>query len=277
MDKKLGIVFLSNVLNIETYNFGMKIQKELNVTVYFVIDCPYLPEVIIEDENYDYTNSNIVYIDDSICKEKGYINCMITGKDVNTILNKTPIAYDKFLYHFCEIELDTDFVFMFEEDVFIPSIEVIKKLIEKYKDFDLIVPNNFKKTDNVMDWHWRNIVDKINPPYYYSMVSAMGISRNLFNCIKDYVKENKTLFFTESMFNTLAMQNDLKVIDAFELKSVVWMGDWGVDEFLLLPNNVFHPKKDLTSFGAYRLEIEKKRNSKYKPKNKLPDFLKNLS
>lgn len=275
MDKKIGIIFLSNVLNTETYDFGMKIQKELNVTVYFVNDCPHLPEVIIEDENFD--SSNIVYIEDSTCKENGYINCMITGKEVNTVLNKTPIAYDKMIYYLCEKNLDIDFLFVFEDDVFIPSVDVIKNLIEKYNTYDLVTPNNFFKSDGVLDWHWRNVVDKINPPYYYSMVSAMGISRKLLNCIKSYVKQNNTLFFTEVMFNTIAMQNEFNVIDAFELKSVVWMGNWGIDEFLLLPNNVFHPKKELSSFGAYRLDIEKKRNSKYKPKNKLPDFLKTRS
>ena len=78
------------------------------------------------------------------------------------------------------------------------------------------------------------------------------------------------------MFNTIAMQNNLKVKDAFELKSIVWLGDWGIDEFLLLPNNLFHPKKDLQSFGFYRNQIEEKKNSKYKPKNKLPNFINDL-
>ena len=265
MKKNIAIAFLSNVLNVETYNFGMKIQKELNVTVYFINDCPHLPEVMIEDINFDPTN--IIYIEDNLCKENGYINCMITGEELNTVLNKTPIAYDKMIYYFCEKNLEVDFLFMFEDDVFIPSVDIVKNLIEKYNDYDLITSNNFYKSDDVLDWHWKNIMNKINPPYYYSMVSAMGISRKVFDCIKLYVKKNNTLFFTEVMFNTIAMQNDLKVTEALELKSVVWMGEWNIDEFLLLPNNVFHPKKDLSSFGAYRLDIEKKRNSKYKPKN----------
>jgi hypothetical protein len=272
--KNLGIAFLSNVLDIETYNFGLKIEKELGVNVYFINDSPFSPQVIVESPTFN--PKNIIYIEDSICEKHGYLNCQITGQQVNSLVNKTPMANDKMLYYFCEVNLDVDFLFCFEYDVFIPSIECLRNLIKKYNKFDLVTPNNFKKTDGVLDWHWKNIIDKIEPPYYYSMICAMGISRNLLNCIKNYVSKNNSLFFVEAMFNTIAMQNNLKVKDAFELKSIVWLGDWGIDEFLLLPNNLFHPKKDLHSFGFYRYEIESKTNSKYKPKNKLPKFINDL-
>lgn len=272
--KKVAISFLSNVLNVETYNFGLEIQAKLKLPVYFIIDCPYIPEVISNDKNYN--PEQIIFIEDSICKNTGYLNCMITGQEVNTVLAKTPIAYDKMLYYFCEKNIDIDNLMIFEDDVFIPSIEVLSSFIKKYKSYDLVTANNFLKTDNVLDWHWRNVVNKINPPYYYSMAGAFYISRNLLNCIKNYVNENQTLFFTEVMFNTLAMQNNLKVKDAIELKSIVWQGKWGIDEFLLLTNNFFHPIKELTSYGFYRQEIIKKRNSNYKPKNNnLPNWILN--
>jgi len=263
--KKTGIVFLSNVLNIETYNFGIEIQEKLKLQVYFIIDSPNIPEVILNDKNFNY--KQVIYIEDSICKNTGYINCMITGQEVNTVLAKTPIAYDKMLYYFCEQNIELDNLMIFEDDVFIPSVEVLSSFIKKYKAYDLVTSNNFLKTDNVLDWHWRNVIDKINPPYYYSMVGAFYISRNLLDCIKQYVEKNKTLFFTEVMFNTIAMQNNLKVKDAKELKSIVWQGKWDIDEFLLLPNNFFHPLKNLTSYGLYRKQIIEKRNSNYKPKN----------
>jgi hypothetical protein len=273
-EKKIAISFLSNVLNIETYRFGIQIEKELGLRVYFINDSPDLPQAIIEDAEFNL--KNIIYIEDKICEKNGYVNCQITGQEINTLVNKTPMANDKMLYYFCEINLDVDFLFCFEYDVFIPSIQALNNLIKKYNDYDLITPNNFKKTDNILDWHWRNIFNKIEPPYFYSMVCAFGISRNLLNCIKDYVSEKKTLFFIEVMFNTIAMQNNLKVKDVFELKSIVWLGSWEIDEFLLLPNNMFHPKKNLDYFSKYRIEIEDKKNSSYKPKNKLPDFLTNF-
>jgi hypothetical protein len=76
------------------------------------------------------------------------------------------------------------------------------------------------------------------------------------------------------MFNTLALQKGLKVIDTPELKSIVWQGNWGLDEFILLPNNIFHPRKDIHNHYILRGYIEYAKLHEYKPKNNLPHFLK---
>jgi hypothetical protein len=78
------------------------------------------------------------------------------------------------------------------------------------------------------------------------------------------------------MLNTIAMQSGLKVQDAFELKSVVWNGDWGLDEFVLLPNNVFHPMKNIETHHNFRELIKVTKKTNFKPKNKLPNFIKEL-
>jgi len=270
--KKPAICFLCKDLNPETYSFGVDVANKLSVPVYFIVDSPSVTDV----ERTNPSGVFVIRIADSVCLSSGFENCMITGGKVNTVLQKNPISYDKMLYYFCKIETEINFLFVFEDDVFIPSVSTIDTLLTKYSSYDLVTPNNMKKEDDVMDWHWNSIVDKVDPPYYYSMVSAFGISRKMLNVISKQVEDNGTLFFTEVMFNTLAMQNELKVMDAFELKSVVWMGNWGLDEFLLLPDNVFHPKKDLENFQAYRQEILDKRKTKYKPKNNLPPFIKDL-
>ena len=108
------------------------------------------------------------------------------------------------------------------------------------------------------------------------MVCAMGISKNVFKEIKDFVRKKKTLFFIEVLFNTIAKQNKLKVIDAFEFKSIVWVGEWGLDEFLLLPLNVFHPIKNIDEHQNLRESINDFKGSNYIPTNKLPIFIKNL-
>jgi hypothetical protein len=76
------------------------------------------------------------------------------------------------------------------------------------------------------------------------------------------------------MFNTLALQKGLKVTEAFELKSIVWQGNWGLNEFILLPNNVFHPRKDIQNHYILRDYIKYAKQNEYKPKNNLPHFLK---
>ena len=269
--KNLAISFLCKDLQPETYNFGEKIRSQLGLPVYYVIDSCIIPDFVTVEALPD-----MVVISDSTCVEAGFQNCMVTGQKVNTVLSKNPISYDKMLFYFCRRELSIDFLFVFEDDVFIQSVETVANLMNGSSDFDLVTPNNFYKDDKVYDWHWNSVLDKIDPPYYFSMVSAFGLSRNLLNVIDEYVKKNNTLFFTEVMFNTLAMQNNLSVTDAFELKSVVWQGEWGINEFLLLPDNVFHPKKDLENFEEYRADILRLKDSRIPIENNLPPFIKEL-
>jgi hypothetical protein len=273
MQKKqnLAISFLCKDLHPETYNFGKQIKEQIGVPVYFIIDCCAIPDFVVKEEGL-----NFITISDSESVENGFHNCMVTGQKVNTLLTKNPISYDKLLYFFCRLEKTIDFMFVFEDDVFIPNIDSVTNLLENYSEYDLVTPNHFFKDDEVYDWHWKSVLEKINPPYYFSMVSAMGISRRLLNVIDEYVKKNNTLFFTEIMFNTLASQNKLIVIDAFELKSVVWQGEWGLNEFALLPFNVFHPKKDLENFEEYRNDTKKLIKSRIPIENNLPPFIQKL-
>jgi len=261
---KSAVVFLTTIPQSGTIRFAQKIKTLLGHDVFIVID----------QNKYDpNTSLDITYVKvkEEFCEQMGYINSNI-GDNV-THIRKNPIAMDKFLLFFCENTLPYDFVWVFEEDVFIPSLDVFERLDKKYSNYDLVTPNNFRKNDNSMDWHWRHVVDKVSPPYYYSMVSAMGLSKNMLSVIKDYVQEYKTLFYIEVMFNTLAMKNRLSVIDAIELKSIVWMGEWGLDEFLLLPDNIFHPIKSIEEHEIFRDAIVRFRDEKYQPTNRLPEFI----
>lgn len=261
---KSAVVFLTTIPQNGTIRFAQKIKTLLGHDVFIVIDQnKYNPD----------TSLDITYIKvkEEFCEQMGYINSNI-GDNV-THIRKNPIAMDKFLLFFCENTLPYDFVWVFEDDVFIPSIDVLKRLDSLYSKYDLVTPNNFLKTDNALDWHWRHIVDKIEPPYYYSMVSAMGLSKKMLDCIKSYVHKNKSLFYIEAMFNTLAMQNGFKVIDPIELKSIVWIGEWGLDEFLLLPNSVFHPIKSIEEHQILRDAIIQFSAENYQPTNRLPEFL----
>ena len=261
---KSAVVFLTTIPQHGTIRFAQKIKMALGHDVYIVIDQnKYEPDIA--------DGITFIRIDEKYCESKGYVNSNIS--DSATHIRKNPIAMDKFLLFFCENDLPYEFVWVFEDDVFIPSLEAFQRLDSVYSKYDLVTPNNFLKSDNLMDWHWRHIVDKINPPYYYSMVSAMGLSKRLLNCIKIYVGHNRSLFYIEAMFNTLAMHNGLKVIDPLELKSIVWLGEWGLDEFILLPNSLFHPIKSIEEHQILRDAIVQFRAENYQPKNKLPNFI----
>lgn len=269
MKNKTAIVFLTNIPNKGTIDFAERIAKETNFEVFIVVDN--------NDVHFDRTTEyvNFIQVRDSVCEEFGYVGCNIDGK--STHIQKKVIAYDKCMFALCEIQFTYfDYFWIFEDDVFIPSIDTIINLDKKYHSYDLVTPNNFEKTNNALDWHWKHIVDKIDPPYYYSMVCAMGISKKMLNEIKEYVETNNKLFYIEAMFNTIAMKSKLSVISPLELKSVVWLGDWGINEWLLLPENVFHPLKSIDEHEYYRTTIQKAKDIGYKPVNKLPPFINEL-
>lgn len=261
---RIAVVFLTNYPHENTIEFAREVKIQTNFDTFLVID---------DNTQYHgktFKEINLIQVPDSMCTE--YSNSVyIEG---STAVQKNPISWDKFIYSFCMVHTSYDFVWVFEDDVFIPSVSTITDLNNKYRMYDLVTANNFHKTDNVMDWHWRHIVDKVPSPYFYSMVCAMGISRRTLDVVKEYVHYNKTLFYHEVMFNTLAMHNGLKVTDALELTSVVWQGKWDIDEFLLLPNNVFHPRKDIENHPKLRQQILDAIKNVYVPKNNLPQFIK---
>jgi hypothetical protein len=267
---KVAIVFLSKTPNKGTLDFASIVAHKTTYDVHVISDD------LIDTELNEFKRSKVkvIHITDEECLHSGYINSNI-GDNV-THIKKNPIAYDKALYEFAFLNPYYDFVWFLEEDVFVLNASVFTTLTEKYSIHDLVVANNFEKTDNVMDWHWKHIFNKIEPPYYHSMVCACGMSRAMLDTIHDYVSEKNTLFYIESMFNTLAMQRNLTVAEAFELKTIVWLGDWGLDEFVLLPENLFHPIKEPNNHHLLRDAVNGMIHRGYKPKNNLPEFIKLL-
>lgn len=279
--QKKAVVFLTRQLQEDTKIFIFDILKKTNFDVFVIEDS--IPKQVFSkiEVTFCYDSSkhiepifyNLIQIDDTICKENGYNGCNINS--TSTHIQKSPIAWDKFLFTFCETYTSYEYVWVFEDDCFIPSISALINLDKNYSNYDLVVPNNHYNGGTEVDWHWRSIYPIYSGPYYYSMVCACGMSRKLFNEIKKYKDENGFLFYIEVMFNSLAMKNNLSVHTPLELKSIVWQGIWGLDEFLLLPNNIFHPKKDINSHSLLRHQIDlAKQNKEYKPINNLPDFIK---
>jgi hypothetical protein len=108
------------------------------------------------------------------------------------------------------------------------------------------------------------------------MVCAMGLSKGVLKVVREYVFQRKTLFYIEVMFNTLSMQRGLHVIAPLELKSIVWEGEWDMDEFIQLPNNVFHPRKDIENHPKLREQIIICTAENYIPQKELPQFILNV-
>ena len=262
----IAIAFLTNYPEQSTLDFAKEVAIYTKYDVYIIADS------MKHIERNDYYTS--IQIQDDDCKINGYINSSFT--ETTTRIRKNPIAYDKFLCAFCNIFTGYGFVWVVEEDVFMRTPDILKTLSDKYSSYDLVTANNFRKSDTLQDWHWKYIFKAIQPPYYYSMVCAAGVSRRLLNAVKEYVDKNKSLFFVEALFNTLAMQNGLNCIAPLEMKTLMWMADWKLDDYLLLPNNLFHPVKNLNDHDVLRKSIAKAQYFNYKPINTLPNFITDL-
>lgn len=219
-------------------------------------------------------NSNALLMNRAV--EAGYKNATLTtGKECT--------AWDMALYFACEVDKilygpeklgKPEYVWFIEDDVFIPSAEALIKLNESCKDYDLCVPAHKCKTGELMDWHWPKIVGKVERPWFSSMTCACRVSRKLLNVIKEYVRVNGELFFHEVMLNTLARQAGLSIYTPHELKTILWQGDWSLDDYLYMPNNLYHPQKDFAQHQTIRKLIKIAQELKYEPViGKVPLFL----
>jgi|688.fasta_scaffold173799_1 hypothetical protein len=265
--EKKAIVFLCKTPHKNTIDFAVTLGEQQDFDIYIVVD-DMTPLETVE-------NVRFIQISDIECITTGYFNSNIN--DSATHIKKNPIAWDKFCLHFCEKDKSYDYVWVFEDDVFIPSADTIRNLHEGYSKYDLVVPNNECKEDlTVLDWHWKHIIGKTRPPFHYSMVCAMGLSKGVLKVVREYVFQRKTLFYIEVMFNTLSMQRGLHVIAPLELKSIVWEGEWDMDEFIQLPNNVFHPRKDIENHPKLREQIIICTAENYIPQKELPQFILNV-
>lgn len=254
---KVAVVFLTKTPQQHTIDFAKQVSKDFDTYI------------VVDDEQYDCKDDIFIKVTDILCELKDYVGCNIS--ESATHIPKKVIAWDKFLYTFCEIKTDYDFVWVFEDDVFIYSVNSLISLNRYAEHYDLLVPNNFPKKDKTPDWHWRHIFDKIDAPYYHSMVCAMGISKRALSCIREHKTKQKGLFHIEAMFNTICMQNKLDVKTPLELVTIVWQGEWDVDHILQLRYNLYHPIK--SNHDDLRKQINDLRATNYKPTKKLPRFV----
>lgn len=271
---KVAIVFLTKKTQPGTIDFAGKIHRETNYDTFIVSD---------EEEDMKGASSRNCYMENDVveirqraafCVERGFCK----SNEGSTNIKSDCIALDKFLYLFSE--KDYDFVWVFEDDVFIPSVECVVNLHKKYSapgNADLVTGRHNKRLPGENYWHWPLIdgLTSFSKEYHhYSMICAMGISKKMLNVVSKWAKDNRRLLFCEVMFNTLAEVNKLKAVQAEELRSVVWMGDWRIDDFINLPYNLFHPVKEINLHRNKRQLVSELKSHGYIPTKPIPDFLK---
>ena len=232
-----AIVLLTVKPTQKTIDFFQKLKKK-NYDLYICVDDN---DYILP--NYDKSLVNIIKFDDEIPKKYGYYGSV-------SYCENRACSRDKALYYFCEINKTYDYVWHIEDDVFIPSIDTIKNIDLKYPTGDLLSASNQNYNDSIDWYHWYKIENKIEKPWYRSMICAIRTSRELLKSISQFVSKNKYLLFCEVLFNTIAMHNNLKVINPPELKYITWKDTFKLEEMNI--SKLYHPVKDIDLQYKYR-------------------------
>lgn len=240
----LIISLLCTTPDIKTLNFFLDIEKESNYLVYIFID----KNTYKIPPEFEHTSSNLKIV--KLCnwevESAGY-------KSTHSEFNNIATSRDKALYYFCNNNINYDYIWFLEEDVFIPHIKTIETIDLKYPNSDLLVPENIiYETIPIRKWHWKLIKSQVDfkPPYGRSMICAIRVSRMLMTSIKKHVYKYHNLFFCEVLFNTLAIRNHLDINVIPELKYIVWRKNWKQKKINI--NNLYHPIKDIEKQYRFR-------------------------
>jgi hypothetical protein len=237
--KKSAVCYLTRTPDAETVQFAEELARDSrissNVDIYIMID----------DNNYQIQSNSLIHfvqVNNNECISNGY------HSSNKLEMNKDCISWDKAIYYFCQVKRnDYSFVWLIEDDSFIPSVDAFYFLHERYSkagNGDLICQKNDENSrGDTSSWKWSDVVGKFSPPWYHSMVCAIGCSRRLLDAIANYVQQKRFLPFIEYMFNTIAMQNHLKVVNPPELSTIIFREDWTWEQIRQRPNNWFHPFK----------------------------------
>ena len=238
--KKEAICLIVNKPNTIYLDF---LNNFVNYEIYVIID----DNTFDHSKKYknDYKNINLIQITDTYCKISGFINTNKIG------VKKIISGWDKALLYFSVINKNHNFVWFIEDDVFLKNEETIMNLDKKYLDYDILSNCDFNegKYDR---WLWKFIKINLPRPHYNGMMCATRLSRKLLECITNYAKNNKQLFFIEALFPTITKHNKLTYYQPDELKTVIYRREW--EETELDKNNIYHPIKDQTKHIYFRYE-----------------------
>ena len=240
--KKREILCFLTVRPSETF-FELCQRFTENYQVYVVVDdnsyrIPYPP-------NQDIT---IVRVDSNECYRAGFHSTVVYFQNQSC-------SRDKALYYFSKQKnLRYHYIWMIEEDVFIPCCNTLRDLDKKYKNADLLCKDSVRR-EEFPEWtHWQ-LSDKVmafsNYPasiFSFTMICAVRISRRLLKDIYRFASKYHQLFIDELLFLTISTKNKRKIMFPEEMKHIYY-----IDDGKLIPEqkenvnkqNIYHPMKNI--------------------------------
>lgn len=226
--KENQLDFLNNFVNYKSY---VIIDDNLN-------DYQYLKQ--------KYLNIMFIQIENHILYETGFIHASLIGDKITC-----GFGWDKALYYLSTLETEFKYVWFLEDDVFFYDEKTLQNLDMKYTKEDLLCNSSFDE-GKLNEWIWDSIKINFKPPYYCGMMCICRFTKNMLKSVKEYANQNKTLFFIEALFPTIAKKNDFIVYESpEELLTVTYNKKWNLRD--LTTNHLYHPMKDTSQYLQIRL------------------------
>lgn len=245
---KSAVCFLTREPPRETVRFCEKLAKE---GLHYNLDVFIARDDVTNDKVSINVSSHVHFLEvpNGICLENGYQETMRLPHSSNYVT-----SWDRAVYYFCSANKSYDFVWLIEDDVFIPSTQAFLSFQELYqRDSDLVVStSHINLIGDTSYWHWYTAPSKMIPPWSSSMMNVVGMSRNLMKAIENYVLWRGSVPFHEYSFNTLAIQQQLKIVTPVELRTILYRQDCTFERIYQHPNNMWHPVKNLTLQEEWR-------------------------
>ncbi len=163
-------------------------------------------------------------------------------------------SWDKAVYYFSKINTTYDNVWLIEEDVYFYSEQTLLDIDSKFPQSDLLtnaVTERAADMNSAWNWHWCLFSVGVPEPHRRAMVCATRFSKAMFASIADYAAKNRTLFYLEACFPTLALHYKLKHDCPMELSTVEYRHDWSSEHINNV--NLYHPLKNLDEHVDNRL------------------------
>ena len=238
--EKTAVCFLTRQPSTETLAFVQTLIRDANKNELDVF-------IAVDNNSFNITSLNIspslrfIQIPNEQCAQHGYQSSTSLGSGWS---NTT--AWDKALLYFTLLNRKYSFVWLIEEDVFIPSTRAFLAVHRLYSNrADLVIPRNgINLAGKTSSWLWSMAEGKLVLPWSCSMVNVLGLGHRMLVATAQYVLWRGILPFHEFFFNTLAMQLNLTMVAPSELSTIVYAAKYLYDDVKRKPNNLFHPLKD---------------------------------
>ena len=248
LDAQVGqtaVCFLTRQPAMQTIDFAQTLTREGNLDVFIAID----------NNAFKITSLNIspflrlIHIPNEQSQRAGYHQTIYLPR-----ISAPMSSWDKALFYFNVLSRNYSFVWLIEEDVFIPSTRALLSLHRLYASTaDLVLPSNtLNRLGNVSTWHWHLARGRFPPPWASSMSNVVGLSRRLLDAVDEFVRWQGSVPFHEFFFNTLALHHNLTIVTPTELSTVVYRSNYPFDAIKRQPSNLFHPVKDLRLQNTWR-------------------------